>query len=155
LLNKSATLYEGWALYCEQLMFEKGFLGEPESEFVLLKDRLWRALRIIIDTGMQTRGLRLQDAVGMMTGRLGFSRAQGLGEATWYSRAPTVPMAYATGWAMINTARELALPESSSHNLRSFHDGLLAQGSCALSLGLKRAFGEEFSQRVQATIREK
>jgi uncharacterized protein (DUF885 family) len=154
LLNKSATLYEGWALYCEQLMFEKGFLCEPENEFILLKDRLWRALRIIIDTGMQTRGLRLQDAVRMMTDRLGFSEVQGLGEATWYSRAPTVPMGYATGWAMINSARDLALPESSSQKLRSFHDGLLAQGSCALSLGLRRAFGEEFSQRVQGTIRE-
>ncbi len=111
-------------------------------------------MRIIIDTGMQTRGLRLQDAVRMMTDRLGFSEVQGLGEATWYSRAPTVPMGYATGWAMINTARDLALPESSSQKLRSFHDGLLAQGSCALSLGLGRAFGEEFSQRVQGKIRE-
>ncbi len=155
LLNKSATLYEGWALYCEQLMFEKGFLGEPESEFILLKDRLWRALRIIIDTGMQTRGLCLQDAIGMMTDRLGFSGAQGLGEATWYSRAPTVPMGYATGWAMINTARDLALQAPSGQTLKSFHDGLLAQGSCALSLGLERAFGAEFSQRVQAIIREK
>jgi len=155
LLNKSATLYEGWALYCEQLMFEQGFLSEPESEFLLLKDRLWRALRVMVDTGMQTRGLSLDDAVGTMTDLLGFSRTQGLGEATWYSRAPTVPMGYATGWAMINSARELALPERSPQQLKSFHDGLLAQGSCALSLGLNRAFGAEFSQSVQEIIREK
>ncbi|MFQ5761372.1 MAG: DUF885 domain-containing protein, partial [Acidiferrobacterales bacterium] len=49
LLNPSSTLYEGWALYCEQLMHEQGFLNRPEQRFILLKDRLWRALRIIID----------------------------------------------------------------------------------------------------------
>lgn len=154
LLNKSATLYEGWALYCEQLMFEKGFLNKPESEFILLKDRLWRALRIILDTAMQTRGLSLEDGIRMMIDRLGFSRAQSLGEATWYSRAPAVPMGYATGWAMINTARGLVLPEPSSQSLKMFHDKLLAQGSCALSLALKQSFSEEISERVVASIRE-
>ena len=44
---------EGWALYCEQLMQEQGFLNTKEHRFVMLKDRLWRALRIIIDVKTQ------------------------------------------------------------------------------------------------------
>ncbi|TAJ75214.1 DUF885 domain-containing protein, partial [bacterium] len=49
LMNESSVFYEGWALYCEQLMQEQGFLKTREHRFVMLKDRLWRALRIIID----------------------------------------------------------------------------------------------------------
>ncbi len=153
LLNKSATLYEGWALYCEQLMFESGFMGQPESEFILLRDRLWRALRIVLDVGMQTRGLAIEDAVSMMTERLGFSAVQALGEATWYSRAPTVPMGYATGWAMISAAREMVLPDSSPESLKSFHDALLAHGSCALTLVLKSAYGDDLLAEVEARIK--
>ncbi|MCK5386911.1 MAG: DUF885 domain-containing protein, partial [Gammaproteobacteria bacterium] len=79
LLNASATLYEGWALYCEQLMHELGFITEPESRFVLLKDRLWRALRIMIDVGIHTRGLSLDDAASLMQEKLGFSKNQAMG----------------------------------------------------------------------------
>ena len=54
LMNESSVFYEGWALYCEQLMQEQGFLKSKEHRFVMLKDRLWRALRIIIDVKTQT-----------------------------------------------------------------------------------------------------
>lgn len=141
MVNKSATMYEGWALYCEQLMFEKGFFDAPESEYVLLRDRLWRALRIVLDVGMHTRGIGLDDAASLMCERLGFSGVQAVGEATWYSRAPTVPMGYATGWAMINTARDGVVAEGDDGSLKSFHNALLAHGSCALSKVFARAFG--------------
>lgn len=152
MLNKSATLYEGWALYCEQLMFETGFLDQPESEFILLRDRLWRALRIVLDVGMQTRGQGIEDAVSTMCARLGFSATQALGEATWYSRAPTIPMGYATGWAMINAARDDLVLETTPQALKSFHDALLGQGSCALTLVLKRAFGNDLPTRALSRI---
>ena len=53
-MNESSVFYEGWGLYCEQLMQEQGFLETKEHRFVMLKDRLWRALRIIIDVKTQT-----------------------------------------------------------------------------------------------------
>lgn len=152
LLNKSATLYEGWALYCEQLMFEQGFLDDPLNEFVLLKDRLWRALRIVLDTGMHTGGMSMQDAERLMTEHLGFSDNQALGEATWYSRAPGVPMGYATGWAMVNAARRLTGSDASREKLKAFHDELLGHGSMALALVLERGFGEELARQVLAEI---
>ena len=106
LLNASATFYEGWALYSEQLMQEEGFLNRPESRVILLRDRLWRALRILIDIEIHTRNISLETAANRLVTELGFPRSQALAELTWYSQAPTVPFGYATGWALINALRD-------------------------------------------------
>ena len=144
LSNPSATLYEGWALYCEQLMFEQGFLQAPESRFVLLKDRLWRSLRILLDVELHTRGLEVAEAAERMQTVLGFTREQALADLTWYTRAPTVPMGYATGWALITAARERLQQSDADFDLAGFHDRLLAEGSIGLPFVMKTQFGDVF-----------
>ena len=151
LLNASATLYEGWALYSEQLMHELGFITEPESRFVLLKDRLWRALRIMIDVGIHTRGLSLEDAANLMQEKLGFSKNQAMGDLTWYTHAPGVPMSYATGWALINSLKELE-KEKDDFNIKVFHDTLLSSGSVALPLTIVRGFGLANWEKVHQAV---
>ncbi len=151
LLNASATLYEGWALYCEQLMHEQGFLGRPEQRFLLLKDRLWRALRIVVDVEIHTRGLSLDAAADRMVQHLGFPREQAMADLTWYTRAPGIPMGYATGWALINAMRERAQTEP-GFALKGFHDRLLSVGSIALPLVLQRAFGSSLWSGVRETV---
>jgi uncharacterized protein (DUF885 family) len=151
LLNASATLYEGWALYCEQLMHEQGFLDRPEQRFLLLKDRLWRALRIVIDVEIHTRGLSLDAAADRMVQCLGFPREQAMADLTWYTRAPSIPMGYATGWALINAARKRAMPD---FTLKGFHDRLLSVGSVALPLVLQRAFGAALWSDVREAVFE-
>jgi uncharacterized protein (DUF885 family) len=152
LLNASATLYEGWALYCEQLMFEQGFLHQPESEFVLLKDRLWRALRIRLDVGLQTGTLSVEEAARQMKSLLGFSHAQAMGELSWYVQSPAVPMGYATGWALITATRERLLGMNGQFKLRDFHDQLLSAGSIALPKVLRRQFGEPLWRSVSEQV---
>ena len=76
LMNESSVFYEGWALYCEQLMQEQGFLKSKEHRFVMLKDRLWRALRIIIDVKTQTGTLSYDEAADLMVRELHFPRAK-------------------------------------------------------------------------------
>lgn len=144
LLNPSATLYEGWALYCEQLMQEQGFLEGPESRFVLLRDRLWRALRIMIDVGLHCRGLGVDEAAACLQRELGFTPAQARGEITWYSQSPAVPMGYATGWALIDAARTRLQAVEPAFTLRGFHDRLLGAGSIGLPLVLRSRFGAPF-----------
>lgn len=144
LSNPSATLYEGWALYCEQLMHEQGFLQAPEARFVLLKDRLWRALRILLDVELHTRGLEVSEAAERMQVALGFTREQALADLTWYTRAPTVPMGYATGWALITAARERLQQNDADFGLAGFHDRLLAEGSIGLPFVIKTQFGDAF-----------
>lgn len=149
LLNPSATFYEGWALYSEQLMHEEGFLDRPEQRFILLRDRLWRALRIIIDVGLHVHGLTPTDAAALMVEHLGFPHAQALADITWYTRAPTVPSGYAVGWAMINALREQRRTADATFSLRQFHDRLLSVGSVAAALVIERGFGPEFAAAVQ------
>lgn len=152
LLNPSATLYEGWALYCEQMMLEQGFLAHPEQRFLLLRDRLWRALRVVLDVAIQVRGTSLDQAADRMVEVLGFPRAQALADLAWYSRAPATPMGYAVGWRMINTLRRRIETADEAFDLRAFHDRLLGAGSVALPLAIRRQFGDRDWEHVRSAI---
>ncbi len=152
LVNPSATLYEGWALYCEQLMQEQGFLDGMESRFVLLKDRLWRALRIMLDVELHTRDLPLEEAARRMQLWLGFTREQALADLSWYTWSPTVPMGYATGWVLINATRERLSQVEKPFSLKSFHDRLLAEGSVPLSHVIRSQFGRPIRDSVLRSV---
>ncbi|MGH7854652.1 MAG: DUF885 domain-containing protein [Candidatus Binatia bacterium] len=141
LMNESSVFYEGWALYCEQLMQEQGFLRSKEHRFVMLKDRLWRALRIIIDVKTQTGKMTYDEAADLMVRELHFPRAQACGDLNWYSQSPSVPMGYALGWSIINRLRDQEQRRlGSKFYLREFHDKLLSAGSISLPLVEKRHF---------------
>ena len=141
LMNESSVFYEGWALYCEQLMQEQGFLKSKEHRFVMLKDRLWRALRIIIDVKTQTGKMTYDEAAEVMVRELHFPRAQACGDLNWYSQSPSGPMGYALGWSMINRLRDREQQRlDRKFNLREFHDTLLSAGSISLPLVEKRHF---------------
>ena len=141
LMNESSVFYEGWALYCEQLMHEQGFLKSKEHRFVMLKDRLWRALRIIIDVKTQTGKMTYDEAAEVMVRELHFPRAQACGDLNWYSQSPSGPMGYALGWSMINRLRDEEQNRlAAKFNLREFHDKLLSAGSISLPLVEKRHF---------------
>ena len=147
LLNTSATMYEGWALYCEQLMVEQGYLDQPLNQFILLKDRLWRALRVLIDVDLHVNQLPSEQAAQRLRDRLGFSSSQAMADISWYTHAPTVPMSYALGWSMINSLRDQQMTND-SFKLKAFHDKLLASGSISLAWVIKRQFGTEAMNNV-------
>ena len=141
LMNESSVFYEGWALYCEQLMQEQGFLRSRQHRFVMLKDRLWRALRIIIDVKTQTGKMSYDEAADLMVRELHFPRAQACGDLNWYSQAPAVPMGYALGWSIINRMRQQETSRlGAKFDLRDFHDRLLGAGSISLPLVERRYF---------------
>ena len=142
LLNTSATFYEGWALYCEDMMQEQGFLNRPEHYFMMLRDRLWRALRVMLDVELHTQNLSIDSAAQRMCDALGFTIDQAKADLSWYSQSPTVPMGYATGWALIKALRDEE-SKKEGFNLKNFHRRLLSVGSCALPLVIKNEFGEQ------------
>lgn len=143
LMNESSVFYEGWALYCEQLMQEKGFLKTKEHRFVMLKDRLWRALRILIDVKTQTGKMSYDEAADHMVRELHFPRPQAEADLNWYSQSPSVPMGYALGWSIINRLRGQEQTRLGvKFDLCEFHDRLLSAGSISLPLVEKRHFSE-------------
>jgi uncharacterized protein (DUF885 family) len=152
LLNPSATMYEGWALYCEQLMHEQGFLASAEQRVILLRDRLWRALRILIDVGLHTRGMTVDQAAELLVENLGFPRSHAIADVTWYTRSPTVPLGYATGWALINALRDRERLHTPAFSLPAFHDRLLSVGSVALPLVIRRGFGDQVWRDVRRQL---
>jgi len=151
MLNASATFYEGWALYCEDLMQEQGFLDKPEHKFIMLRDRLWRALRIILDVELHTRNLDIETAAQRMCDDLGFDIDQAKADLSWYTQSPTVPMGYAVGWALIKALREVE-SQKEGFTLKTFHDRLLSVGSCALPLVIKYEFGDETWNKVRDKV---
>jgi uncharacterized protein (DUF885 family) len=141
LMNESSVFYEGWALYCEQLMQEQGFLKSKEHRFVMLKDRLWRALRIIIDVKTQTGQMTYDEAADLMVRELHFPRPQACADLNWYSQSPSAPMGYALGWSIINRLRDQERTRlGNKFVLREFHNKLLSAGSISLPLVEKRHF---------------
>ena len=144
LMNESSVFYEGWALYCEQLMHEEGFLKSKEHRFVMLKDRVWRALRIIIDVRTQTGRMSYDEAADLMVRELHFPRAQACADLNWYSQSPSGPMGYALGWSIINRLRQKERDRLGARfQLMEFHDKLLSAGSISLPLVERRHFTED------------
>ncbi len=153
LLNASASLYEGWALYCEQLVIEQGWLNGDEHRFMLLRDRLWRCLRITIDARMQTGKMTQQQAADLLVAELGFEPQQATAEISWYTGAPATPLCYATGAEMLLSARAQIVDKGAA-SLKSFHDSLLHQGSIALPLIIEQQFGDAVWRRVHTAVLE-
>ncbi len=150
-LNASASMYEGWALYCEQLVIEQGLYTEKEHHFILLRDRLWRALRIIIDVKIHTGQFDFDEAVALLVDKLGFDVLQAQAEINWYSRSAATPLCYAVGREIILKTREI-IDISEKEKLKAFHDALLSQGSIALPLVVQTVFGDEVWQSVHQQI---
>ncbi len=151
ILHASASMYEGWALYCEQLVFEQGLYNKKEHKFMLLRDRLWRALRIIIDVKIHTGQFGFDDAVQLLVEKLGFDISQAQAEITWYSHSAATPLCYAIGREIILKTREI-VDVSDKTKLKKFHDALLSQGSIALPLIIQSVFGESVWQAVHDEI---
>ncbi len=129
----------------------KGYLDQPLNEFILLKDRLWRAFRILIDVDLHVNKVSQEQAAQKLCDRLGFTKQQAMADTAWYSHAPTVPMGYALGWTMINALREQQQTQD-SFKLKSFHDKLLASGSISLAQVIRRQFGVDSYNQVMGKI---
>ncbi len=130
----TAVLIEGWAFYCEELMAEEGFYKDPRARVLQLKDQLWRACRVVIDTGMQTRGMTVEEAVRMLVDVACLEEPSARGEVLRYARSATQPMSYAVGKEEILALREeYRRLRGPAFTLREFHDRLLSYGSIPVS----------------------
>ena len=107
---------------------------------------------VLIDVRLQRGELDFEQAASLLQQELGFGREQAEAEITWYSRAPAVPMGYATGWAMINALRDLERQAEGDFSLRQFHDKLLACGSAPLPLVIAAQFGQARWRQVRDVV---
>lgn len=126
----SNLLMEGWALYCEEMMYEQGFYENPRIRLFQLKDLLWRACRVIIDVGLHTGGLTFDEAVRMLVDTAHLEGINAAAEVKRYAMSPTQPMTYVVGKMLILNLREKVKRALGGHfSLKEFHDELLSYGS--------------------------
>ena len=125
---------EGWAFYCEELMAEQSFYPDPRSRVLQLRDALWRAARVVIDVGLHTRGMTLDEAAATLVETARLEPASARAEALRYTRTPTQPLSYAVGKrAILDLRREMRHARGDSFDLGRFHDELLSYGSIPIA----------------------
>lgn len=134
---RSNVFIEGWGLYVEELMTELGYLGDPETRLLRLKDLLWRAARVVVDIGLSTGELSFEHAVRFMIDGPKLERPNAVGEVRRYTLDPLQPSSYALGRQSILELRERA--KRAGWGMRQFHDRLLRGGSLPPPLAAREA----------------
>ena len=134
--NASYTVYvEGWALYAESLGSSMGFYADPYSRFGQLTYEMWRACRLVVDTGMHQFGWTRQQAVDYLRENTAKTEQDIVVEVDRYIVWPGQALAYKIGELKIKELRakaERAL--QSRFDLRRFHNALLDYGALPLAL---------------------
>jgi uncharacterized protein (DUF885 family) len=126
---------EGWGLYSESLGVEMGFYTDPYSKFGQLTYEMWRAIRLVVDTGMHALGWTRQQAIDYFKANTGKSEHDIVVEVDRYIVVPGQALAYKIGELKIKELRARAQQRlGEGFDLRAFHDHLLGQGSLPLTV---------------------
>lgn len=126
---------EGWALYCESLMAEMGFLDSAAERFFQAHNLLWRAVRVILDVSLHTKGMSMEEAAARLRDELGFEEHIAESEAKRYCAYPTYQLCYAVGRRDILALREdQRRARTDEFTLASFHAELLQYGALPTAL---------------------
>jgi len=123
-----AVFYEGWTLWCEQMMVDLKIDRSPWLRVQQLHDALWRCHRILVDLRLQTRRYKYEQAVAHMQRNLGFTRARAEADVNWYTASPSVPMSYWLG-RLENERLRQRLMTGRRWSLQKFNDWLLSFGT--------------------------
>ncbi|MCZ6708799.1 MAG: DUF885 domain-containing protein [Gammaproteobacteria bacterium] len=124
---------EGWGLYAEWLGLEVGFYTDPYSNFGRLSYEMWRACRLVVDTGMHAFGWTRQQAVDYMAANTALALHNIRTEVDRYISWPAQALAYKLGEMKIKSLRRKAEQALGSRfDVRDFHDAVLLQGAVPL-----------------------
>jgi uncharacterized protein (DUF885 family) len=126
---------EGWALYAEQLGKEVGFYQDPVSDYGRLSSELFRAVRLVVDTGIHSKGWSREQVVEFMRKSGAVDEPTVQSETDRYISWPAQALAYKLGQLKIRELRERAEKElGPKFDVRTFHDEILDGGTLPLDL---------------------
>lgn len=126
---------EGWGLYAESLGKQLGMYGDPYDYFGYLQNELWRAIRLVVDTGLHSKGWTREQVIAYMLDNSAVSETDAVAEAERYMAIPGQALAYKIGELKIKQLRaraEQAL--GPKFDIREFHAEVLKDGSVPLDV---------------------
>ncbi|MEO9077357.1 MAG: DUF885 domain-containing protein [Gelidibacter sp.] len=137
---------EGWGLYCEFLADEMGMYTTPYEQFGKLTYEMWRACRLVVDTGIHAKGWTREQVVEYMSTNTALSLHEVNTETDRYISWPGQALSYKMGELKIRELRQKAEKElGPKFNIREFHEIILEQGTVTLAI---------MEERVNAYIRK-
>ncbi len=141
---------EGWALYAERLAWEAGFQDEPLNNLGRLQAEMFRAVRLVVDTGMHRRHWTREEAIDYMIAHTGMGDKEVEAEIERYLVNPGQALAYKVGMMKILELREKAKRELGDRfDLKAYHDQVLGNGALPMTL-LERVIDEWIVKRQGA-----
>ena len=124
---------EGWALYCEEMMEETGYLNSDKMVMARLAGLLTRAARVFMDVGLHTKTLTIEEGAKLFTDRGLFSEETAIAEVEAFAPYPGQAASYVTGMLEImNLREEYKKLKGKDYSLKEFHDRLLSCGALPL-----------------------
>jgi uncharacterized protein (DUF885 family) len=146
---RSTAYSEGWGLYAEWLAREMpGTYQDPYSEYGRLSSELWRAVRLVVDTGLHAKGWTEQQAVDYFQANTAIPDASVRSEVQRYITWPGQATAYKIGMLRIQELRRKAEAELGERfDIRGFHDAVLGGGALPMNLLERRV--DQWIARVQ------
>lgn len=124
---------EGWALYAERMMHERGFFADPRAALGHLNARTFRAARIVVDTALHTGDMTIDQAVDHMVAKAALPLPVARAEVDRYCAWPTQAASYLTGSIEIERIRDRWMAEGKG-SLKEFHDAIAASPGLPLAL---------------------
>lgn len=126
---------EGWALYSETLGYPMGFYQDPNQRFGTLNDEMLRAMRLVVDTGIHSKGWTRNQAIQYMLDHSGESKTDATAEVERYIAIPSQAVAYKVGSLTIQRLRDKAKAAlGRKFDVRQFHAEVLGSGALPLSI---------------------
>lgn len=133
--NGPNAFIEGWGLYTEQLGKTLGLYADPYQEFGFLSFDMWRACRLVVDTGMHNGHMTREQAIRFMLDNTSLTRTDVEAEIDRYIAYPGQALAYKAGQLDLLRLRDHAKTELGARfDLRKFHDAVLLDGPMPLSI---------------------
>jgi uncharacterized protein (DUF885 family) len=124
---------EGWALYCEWLGYGFGLYDTPDKKYGRLEMEIWRACRLVVDTGLHVKNWSRDQAIEFMARHMSMPIETIRVEVDRYIGFPAQALSYLLGFRCIQTIREEAERElGSAFRVRDFHDALMEVGAVTL-----------------------
>jgi len=147
---------EGWGLYAESLGSEIGLYQDPYSKFGQLTYEMWRAIRLVVDTGMHAKGWTREQAIRLFQQNTGKTQHDIEVEVDRYIAWPGQALAYKLGELKIKELRAYATQQlGDQFDLRDFHDQVLGAGPLPLSVldaRIRQWVDEQHAKQKQAAM---